>query len=416
MLLHFIFQTMKKILTIVMSLIAMASYAQDVIVKNDGSTIVSKIVEIGTSDVKYKKWDNLDGPIYTISKKELSSLNYQNGTKESFEDENLSQRPKSTTGFIELNPSIGLSKGTKGSLEMKVGFLKNINDYLKWGLGTGVQESYSFDETPSIPAFLRLEYQGEDSGKGSMFCHMDAGYSFNLEDFDYGAIELNPTFGYYFKNIYLGLGYLGVIPTGNGSAVHGINFKFGYRFGGSGSSNVKFTKLAKFFKQTKFTASVGGALGMTKVEEEGYKSKTVGTGYGADFAWTYKCTDRLDLGIGTGIRVHEMTNWFKYSTSEVITHNTIVVPLFARGEYVLSEKNNTFEPFVRADVGYLLGTTEDSEAEEGLYIQPQIGVKYKKLFASFGIEYRTVDMDYFGENIKSGDKMFTPVINLGVEL
>ena len=111
-----------------------------------------------------------------------------------------------------------------------------------------------------------------------------------------------------------------------------------------------------------------------------------------------------------------MTNWFKYSTSEVITHNTIVVPLFARGEYVLSEKNNTFEPFVRADVGYLLGTTEDSEAEEGLYIQPQIGVKYKKLFASFGIEYRTVDMDYFGENIKSGDKMFTPVINLGVEL
>ena len=42
--------------------------AQDVIVKKDGSTILSKVMEVGSTEVKYKKYSNLDGPLYTISK------------------------------------------------------------------------------------------------------------------------------------------------------------------------------------------------------------------------------------------------------------------------------------------------------------------------------------------------------------
>lgn len=58
--------------------------AQDVIVKRDGSTILSKVLEVNTSDIKYKKFSNPKGPTYTINKSEIMSINYENGDKDDF--------------------------------------------------------------------------------------------------------------------------------------------------------------------------------------------------------------------------------------------------------------------------------------------------------------------------------------------
>lgn len=41
-------------------------------------------MEIGTTEVKYKKWSNLEGPLYSISRSEVLSINYQNGEVEKF--------------------------------------------------------------------------------------------------------------------------------------------------------------------------------------------------------------------------------------------------------------------------------------------------------------------------------------------
>ena len=46
--------------------------------------ILSKVVEIGATEVKYKKFSNLNGPTYTIAKAEILVINYENGEKESF--------------------------------------------------------------------------------------------------------------------------------------------------------------------------------------------------------------------------------------------------------------------------------------------------------------------------------------------
>ena len=71
---------MKKILLFFLLLAAANVSAQDVIVKKDGTTILSKVIEIGTSEVKYKKFSNQSGPTYSISKSELQTINYENGT------------------------------------------------------------------------------------------------------------------------------------------------------------------------------------------------------------------------------------------------------------------------------------------------------------------------------------------------
>ena len=77
---------MKKVLLLSMLLTATCTFAQDVIVKKDGSTILSKVIEIGTSEVKYKKFTNQKGPTYSIRKSDVRAINYENGEKETFAD------------------------------------------------------------------------------------------------------------------------------------------------------------------------------------------------------------------------------------------------------------------------------------------------------------------------------------------
>lgn len=50
--------SMNKILLILFSFVCSNGLVQDVIVKKDGSTILSKVLEVNTSEIKYKK--NLD--------------------------------------------------------------------------------------------------------------------------------------------------------------------------------------------------------------------------------------------------------------------------------------------------------------------------------------------------------------------
>ncbi len=88
-------------------------HAQDVIVKKDGSTILSKVLEVNTADIKYKKFSNPNGPTYTIGKSEILAINYENGEKDDFgtfqnknvnnNDENIERQ--SSQKMIEKKPS-----------------------------------------------------------------------------------------------------------------------------------------------------------------------------------------------------------------------------------------------------------------------------------------------------------------------
>lgn len=91
---------MKKFLLFLMLALtggAMKCAAQDVIVKKDGSTIVSKVLEITSTEVKYKKFTNQNGPTYTILKDEVQAINYENGEKDVFETATSNQIQQNLT-------------------------------------------------------------------------------------------------------------------------------------------------------------------------------------------------------------------------------------------------------------------------------------------------------------------------------
>lgn len=83
--------------------------AQDVIVKKDGSTILSKVLEVNTSDIKYKKFSNQNGPTYTINKSEILAINYENGDKDEFS--NVPATNTSGEGGQNKSVSYGSAQG-----------------------------------------------------------------------------------------------------------------------------------------------------------------------------------------------------------------------------------------------------------------------------------------------------------------
>ena len=76
---------MKKI-AFLFAIIFITSFAlaQDVIVTKEGKKINSKVTEINENDIRYKIFENLDGPTYTMKKSEIATIMYENGHVEVF--------------------------------------------------------------------------------------------------------------------------------------------------------------------------------------------------------------------------------------------------------------------------------------------------------------------------------------------
>jgi len=78
--------------------------AQDTLSMRSGENILVKVIEVsnvrlkqkntfkgyievGTAEVKYKKFDNLNGPVFSMLKSDLLMIKYQNGTSDDFNKE-----------------------------------------------------------------------------------------------------------------------------------------------------------------------------------------------------------------------------------------------------------------------------------------------------------------------------------------
>jgi hypothetical protein len=98
---------MKKILLfILLASLSNIIKAQDTLALRSGINIPVKIIEVGTSEVKYKKLDNLNGPNFSILKSDLSMIRYENGTKEEFKEAGKTiQKSKAT------KVAVGVAKG-----------------------------------------------------------------------------------------------------------------------------------------------------------------------------------------------------------------------------------------------------------------------------------------------------------------
>ncbi len=163
------------LLSIPVMLLAINASAQDKLYKRNGDVIEGKVTEVTSKTVTFRKANNPDGPVYSINKSELESIEYKNGTEEEFDAPAEMRKPvrhgkvdntKYGNNILALSPvsfnndgvGLGLSYervlGKKGIasfyLPLTVAFnMNNRNNY--YGSGYNDNITYStFNAMPGI--------------------------------------------------------------------------------------------------------------------------------------------------------------------------------------------------------------------------------------------------------------------------
>jgi len=78
-------------------------HAQDTIYTKAGKTINAKVYEVTQNEIRYQSSSNLEGPMYTIDKNQVSSIEYKNGTKDAFADEPSNSNQSQTNQSTQAN-------------------------------------------------------------------------------------------------------------------------------------------------------------------------------------------------------------------------------------------------------------------------------------------------------------------------
>lgn len=77
---------MKKcILLCLITNFALGIMAQDVIVCTSNDSIMARVLSVGESEITYYQWNDLQGPIYSISKNNVVDIYYENDSSDSFD-------------------------------------------------------------------------------------------------------------------------------------------------------------------------------------------------------------------------------------------------------------------------------------------------------------------------------------------
>jgi hypothetical protein len=100
---------MKKSLLLLILLLNFARiHAQDIIILKSGDEIKSMVVEVLSDQIKYKKFENKQGPSYGIEKSKVFMIRYANGSKDVFNQASSTPRvapaPRPVTRTVYAEP------------------------------------------------------------------------------------------------------------------------------------------------------------------------------------------------------------------------------------------------------------------------------------------------------------------------
>jgi hypothetical protein len=85
------------------------------IITRNGDIIEAKIIEIGVTEIKYKKCGNIEGPSYSMLKSDVFMIKYKNGDKDVFnEKKSSSSAAGSDESKVEPFSIVSLSTGITG--------------------------------------------------------------------------------------------------------------------------------------------------------------------------------------------------------------------------------------------------------------------------------------------------------------
>jgi hypothetical protein len=89
---------------------AKSAFSQDVLYTTAGSKLLAKVTEINLKDIKYKDFNNVEGPTYVISKSDIVLIQYSNGVTEVINSNPPTLAPKPMEQFAVASKSFDKTK------------------------------------------------------------------------------------------------------------------------------------------------------------------------------------------------------------------------------------------------------------------------------------------------------------------
>lgn len=146
-------------------------FAQDKIYKLKGQVIKAKVIEVGIDEIKYKLYNDQDGPVYVVEKSALDKIVYADGRTEKYkisykDPENYEGQLRKAIKINFLAPLLGYSQFS---------FEKSISPLKSYELGIGIigaGKNYEVDDY-----YINGTYQPYKRNAFGGF--VEAGYKFN---------------------------------------------------------------------------------------------------------------------------------------------------------------------------------------------------------------------------------------------
>lgn len=114
--------------------------AQDIIIKENGDEIKTKIIEVSSTEVKYKKFGNESGPTFVMPKSEIFMIKYANGDKEVIPVSAARQAaPQPQQGYAPQQPQAASVPEVQDDSNLSYGaFHRKYYKHNAFGLNLGV--------------------------------------------------------------------------------------------------------------------------------------------------------------------------------------------------------------------------------------------------------------------------------------
>jgi len=110
-----------------------SAFSQDVILLKNGEEIKAIVNEVDINIIKYKKFENTTGPVYSLMKTDVVMITYENGTKDVFSEpvKEIIQEPKQNYDVLIAKHGIVKQNGTTLSKKEVRSIMINNSDALE---------------------------------------------------------------------------------------------------------------------------------------------------------------------------------------------------------------------------------------------------------------------------------------------
>lgn len=132
---------LKVIFGVIAMILSISVWAQDIIVTTDAKKIEAKITEVSKSEIRYKEFDNIDGPVFVIETKEINSIIYSNGKVVLYNNQQSAEnamQERTVREETEQNVNVDFElEGTGASLWCNFKNLSSGATDFRWDFGDG---------------------------------------------------------------------------------------------------------------------------------------------------------------------------------------------------------------------------------------------------------------------------------------